>query len=137
MTSISLLHSEFGREGPLTVTRGQVHDYLGMTLDFTIPQKVQIQMFDFIDKMLEDLPADMDGTARTPAAEHLFNVSPTPKPLPADTVIMFHHNVAKLLFLCKWAWPDLQTAVTFLCTWIKSPDEDDYKKHARVMPVIS
>ena len=83
------------------VTRGLVHDYLGMTLDFKIPQKVQIQMFDFIDKMLKDLPADMDGTARTLAAEHLFTVNPTPKPLPEDTAVLFHHNVTKLLFL--WA----------------------------------
>jgi hypothetical protein len=29
---------------------------------------------------------------------------------------MFHHNVAKLLFLCKRARPDKQTAVAFLCT---------------------
>ena len=53
---ISLLHYEFGQDGPLTVTRGQVHDYLGMTLDFSIPRKVQIQMYDFINKMLDDLP---------------------------------------------------------------------------------
>ena len=130
---ISLLHNEFGQEGPLTVTRGLVHDYLGMTLDFKILQKVQIQMFDFIDKMLKDLPADMDGTARTPAAEHLFTVNPTPKPLPEDTAVLFHHNVAKLLFLCKRARPDLQTAVAFLSTRVKSPDDDDYKKLARVM----
>ena len=130
---ISLLCNEFGQEGPLTVTRGQVHDYLGMTLDFSIPHKVQIQMYDFINKMLEDLPIDMDGTVRMPATEHLFTVNPTPKPSLEETAVMFHHNVAKLLFLCKWAQPDLQTAVAFLSTQVKSPDEDDYKKLTWVM----
>ena len=130
---IGLLCNEFGQEGPLTITRGKMHDYLGMTLDFSIPQKVQIQMYEFIDKMLADLPTDMDGTARTPAADHLFTVNPTPKSLPEETAILFHHNVAKLLFLCKRARPDLQTAVAFLCTRVKTPDEDDYKKLARVM----
>ena len=130
---IGLLHDEFGQEGPLTVTRGKIHDYLGMTLDFSMPQKVQIQMYDFIDKMLADLPVNMDGTAWTPAADHLFTVNPTPKPLPKETAIMFHHNVAKLLFLCKRARPDLQTAVAFLCTRVKTPDEDDYKKLTQVM----
>ena len=130
---IGLLHDEFVQEGPLTVTRGKIHDYLGMTLDFSIPQKVQIHMYDFIDKMLADLPIDMDGTAQTPAADHLFTVNPTPKPLPEEMAIMFHHNVAKLLFLCKQAQPDLQTAVAFLCTRVKTPDEDDYKKLARAM----
>ena len=42
---IGLLHDEFGQEGPLTVTRGKIHDYLGMTLVFSILQKVQIQMY--------------------------------------------------------------------------------------------
>ena len=46
---------------------------------------------------------------------------------------MFHHNVAKLLFLCKRARPDIQTAVAFLCTRVKAPDTDDYKKLTRVM----
>ena len=130
---IILLHNEFGQEGPLTLTCGKIHDYLGMTLDFSTPQKVQIQMYDFINKMLVDLPINMDGTARTPAADHLFTVSPTPKLLPEETAIMFHHNMAKLLFLCKWAKPDLQTAVAFLSTRVKSPDEDDYKKLTRSM----
>ena len=46
---------------------------------------------------------------------------------------MFHHNIAKLLFLCKQAHPDLQMSVAFLSTNVKSPDEDDYKKFARVL----
>ena len=46
---------------------------------------------------------------------------------------MFHHNVAKLLFLCKQARPNIQTAVAFLTTCVMAPDEDDYKKLARVM----
>jgi hypothetical protein len=49
---------------------------------------------------------------------------------------MFHHNVAKLLFLCKRARPDIQTAVAFLCTRVKGPDTDDYKKLARVIKYL-
>ena len=133
---IRLLHDEFGQEGPLTVTWGWVHDYLGMTLDFSIPQKVQVHMYEFIDKMLDDLPTDMDGTARIPAAEHLFTINPKPVPLPKETTIMFHHNVTKLLFLCKRARPDLQTSVAFLSTHVKAPDEDDYKRLARIMQYL-
>jgi hypothetical protein len=46
---------------------------------------------------------------------------------------MFHHITARLLFLCKHAQPDIQTAVAFLCTPVKSPDNDDYKKLACVI----
>ena len=90
-------------------------------------------MYDYIDKMLADLPSDMDGVARTPVAEHLFTVNPTPKQLNEETAMMFHHNIAKLLFLCKQACPDLQMSVVFLSTCVKSPDEDGYKKLAQVM----
>ena len=49
---------------------------------------------------------------------------------------MFHHNVAKLLFLCKRARPDLQTEVAFLCTRVKAPDKDDYKKLTRLVKYL-
>ena len=71
---IDLLESEFGKEAPLTKSRGKIHEYLGMVLDFSIPGKVMITMFEYIKDMLKDLPKDMDGIAPNPAATHLFEV---------------------------------------------------------------
>jgi Reverse transcriptase (RNA-dependent DNA polymerase)/Zinc knuckle len=133
---IEQLEAKFGTpEAPLTVTRGKVHDYLGMTIDFSTPSKVKFTMVDYIKNMLDELPNDMDGEMATPAAAHLFEVNPNSSEmlLDATTADMFHHNVAKLLFLCKRARPDIQTSVAFLCTRVKAPDSDDYKKLARVM----
>ena len=134
---IKLLESEFAKEAPLTVTRGRVHDYLGMTLDFSIDGKAQIKMIDYIENMLKELPPEMDGEAATPAPNHLFEVNTeTAKLLDKQKADFFHHNVAKLLFLCKRARPDIQTSVAFLCTRVKAPDEDDYKKLTRVMKYL-
>lgn len=83
--------------------------------------------------MLDDVPKDMDGHATTPAAGHLFTVDSEAKPLDEETAHLFYHNTAKLLFLSKRARPDIQTAVAFLTTRVKGPDEDDYKKLGRVM----
>ena len=132
---IGWLEGEFGAEAPLTVTRGKVHEYLGMTLDFTERGKVKFTMIDYIENMLADLPSDMDGEAVTPAANHLFEVNENTAEMQLDpeTADLFHHFVAKLLFLCKRARPDTQTAVAFLCSRVKAPDTDDYKKLARVM----
>ena len=130
---IRTLEQEFGKEAPLTIQRGKVHDYLGMTLDFTNPGKVTIRMEDYIKNMLAELPEDMDGMATTPAAEHLFKVNEAPTYLNEKEAMFFHHNVAKLLFLCKRARPDIQTAVAFLSTRVKQPDCDDNKKLGRVM----
>ena len=125
---IRLLEEEFGKEAPLTIRRGKIHDYLGMTLDFSLVDKVQISMVDYTKNMLEELPEEMDGMAMTPAAEHLFKVNETPTYLDEKDSMFFHHNVAKLLFLCKRARPDIQTTVAFLITRVQHPDRDDYKK---------
>ena len=130
---IDLLEMEFGNEAPLTKTRGKVHEYLGMTIDFSEKGKVKFSMIDYVQKMLDSLPDDMTGESSTPASNHLFEVNPEATKLDEATSDMFHHNTAKLLFLCKRARPDTQTAVSFLCTRVKSPDADDYQKLRRVM----
>ena len=130
---IDLLERQFGKEAPLTKTRGKVHEYLGMTIDYSVPGKVKFSMIDYIKNMLDALPKGMEGEAATPASLHLFNVNEEADKLDDSTSEMFHHNTAKLLFLCKRARPDIQTAIAFLCTRVKAPDTDDYKKLRRVM----
>eukprot|EP00978_Attheya_sp_CCMP212_P027965 scaffold95216_cov68-Attheya_sp.AAC.3 len=66
----------------------------------------------------------MDGIAATSAPRHIFEINEmNPVKLDEDNSVMFHHNVAKLLFLCKRTRPNIQTAVAFLCTRVKSPDK--------------
>ena len=130
---IEYLSEKYGKEAPLTVTRGKAHRYLGMTLDYNINGKVQIKMIDYIDGMLTSLPENMDGESATPAGNNLFMVNPDALPLSASESEIFHHYVAKLLFLCKRARPDILTAVAYLSTRVKAPDVDDQKKLGRVM----
>ena len=133
---INQLEQEFGKEAPLTTCRGKIHDYLGMMLDFSLPGKVQIRMEEYIRNMLAELPEDMEGLATMPAAEHLFQINDTRTHLTDEDAMFFHHNVAKLLFLCKRARPDLQMAVAFLSTRVKNLDHDDYKKLAWAMKYL-
>ena len=67
---IDLIELEFGKEAPLTKLRGPVHEYLGMTIDFSVTGKVKFSMIDYIKDMLEGLPDDMTGESVTPAADH-------------------------------------------------------------------
>ena len=120
-------------KAPLVVTRGKVHEYLGMTLDFTIAGICRICMADYIIEILDDLPDAMSGTAITSAANHLFTVNATTEKLNDTDSQFFHHNTAKLLFLSKRARTDVQTAVAFLTTRVTQPDTDDIKKLGRVM----
>jgi hypothetical protein len=124
---IKISNDEFWKEAPITITRGKVHDYLGMTLDYSEKGKVKIKMLDYVDKMLTDLPAEMDGKAPSPEANHLLTVNCDQIKVEEKKSQLVHTYVAKTLFLCKRARTDLQTAVAFLSTRVKSCDEDDYK----------
>jgi hypothetical protein len=107
-----------------------------MTLDYSDKGKVKIKMPYYVEKMLADLPAKMDGEALTPAANHLFSVDGDQTKVDKEKAQFFHTYVAKTLFLCKRARPDLQTAVAFLCTRVKSCDEDNYKKLTRMLQFL-
>ena len=50
----------------------------------------------------------------------------------ADTHIS-HHFVAQLIYISKRARPDIQIAVSFLCTRVRGPATDEYKNLTRVM----
>ena len=72
---IEKLNGVYGKEAPLVVTRGKVHDYLGMTLDYSVDGQCKVIMKDYVEATLEALPNDMDGEAATPAAHRLFEVN--------------------------------------------------------------
>jgi hypothetical protein len=93
-------------------------------------------MLDYVDNMITDLPAEMDGEDLSPAAYHLLIVNDDQIKLDEKKAQFFHTYVVKTLFLCKRARPDLQTAVTFLSTRIKSCNEDDYKKLIRMLQFL-
>ncbi|VEU43169.1 unnamed protein product, partial [Pseudo-nitzschia multistriata] len=132
---LKLLEEEFGQDAPLTVTRGRIHDYVGMTIDYTEQGKVIFNMFDYVEGILSELPESLNETriTPTPASSHLFQTREDDTLLSTKDGELFHHFVAQLLFASKRARPDLQTAIAFLCTRVASPGEDDWKKLRRVM----
>ena len=60
-----------GNETPVTVTRGNLHDNLGMTLDIKTDGKVTILMEAHVENVFTDMPDSFDGSGTTAAAEHL------------------------------------------------------------------
>ena len=60
---VDLLNEHYGTETPVTVTRGDLHDYLGMTLDYGVEGKVSIRMEDYVENMLVDLHYQSSSTA--------------------------------------------------------------------------
>jgi hypothetical protein len=98
----------------MTVSRGKIHKYLGMTLDYTVCVQVKITMLDCIDEILTafDKAETKGGGMRTSAAPHsLFKVDESCVKLAQNKAVEFHNLVAKTLYATKRARPDTCTAI--------------------------
>ena len=105
-----------------------------MTLDFSKRGRVVVKMSNYVKNMLNDVPASMDGKVATPAAAHLFKVNmENPKLLGKDKKELFVHLVMQGQYLSQRGWPNIRTAISFLCSHLTCPDEDDYKKLTRLI----
>ena len=113
--------------GEVRISRGKKHEYLGMDLYFSTPGVVKFSMVKFTKQVVADFAQHLGKTSATPAADHLFQVCPDDQrtALSEEQARLFHRGVAQLLFLCTRVRQDTRTAVVFLYSRVKSPDEDD------------
>ena len=90
------LEDKYGRkEHPVKFVRGPRHDYLGMTLDYSVKGEVKIDMVKYVKSMVNDFPEDLGGkSCSTPANENLFKLNPRSGKL----------SQAKKEFFTLW-WP--------------------------------
>ena len=133
---IDQLNEEFGKEGPLNLSQGMVHDYLGMELDFTNPGSVLINMEASVNNMLCDVSKDMEGTAVTPVSSHLFQVNKDDPVLLCNEQKDIFVCVMQALYLSQHGRPDIRMAVSFLCGQLQSPDTDDYQKLTQLIKYL-
>jgi hypothetical protein len=136
-------NSMYGKHGKVTATRGQIHDYLGMELDYRKQGELKINKTKYVKNMLHDFPVKLGrkDMAKTPARDNLFNLGTRAK-LDTKRSEIFHifvakGLVAKGLFLCKRARPDIQQAILVLCTRVKDPNQADWEKLMRVMKYLN
>jgi hypothetical protein len=132
------LNNTFGTsKKPLAATVGDIHDYLGVAIDYSKKRKVKFTMYDYLEYILiEEMPVDMNGNAPTPASGDLFDVDEDSPLLNDKEADFFHRTTARLLFAAKRALPDLQVAVAYLCTRVKAPSQSDYRKLTRVIKYL-
>jgi hypothetical protein len=113
------------------VSRGKIHKYLGMTLDYKVCGQVKITMFDYVNEIIttSDKAEPKGGGTKTSAApDILFKVDKSCEKLKQDKAVEFHNLVAKTLYYTKQAMPDTCTAITFLTTRVRARDKDDWNK---------
>jgi hypothetical protein len=90
--------------GQMTVSRGRVHKYLGMTLYYTVHGRVNISMFNYVDEIInafDKAESKGGGTKSSAAPDDLFKVNEDREKLPPDKAVEFHNLVAKTLYATK------------------------------------
>jgi hypothetical protein len=77
--------------GELKVTRVLRHNYLAMTLDYTVPGTLKLDMTTYVVKMVEDLPAKIPGITKCPWNKNLFKDNKNAKQLSKEKAEIFIH----------------------------------------------
>jgi hypothetical protein len=83
-------------------------------------------MTKYVENMINEFPVKLGkkDVVKTLAGDNLFNLGLGAK-LDTKRSEVFHTFVAKGLFLCKRARPDIQQAILVLCTRVKDPNQAD------------
>jgi hypothetical protein len=92
-------------------------------------------MQDYIEKMINEFPEALKDS-NCPWNENLFKVNEEAEKLSKDKSELFHKFVAKGLFASKRTRPDILPAITFLCSRVKSLNENDWMKLIQMLEFL-
>jgi hypothetical protein len=128
---IERLEKEFTKEVLwITIVVSNKQSYLGMQIKVG-DGKMFLDMRYYLEKVLPE--HDHLQVLVGPGSKEGFAVDLSSPVLEEEQKKNFHTNVAKLLYLSKRARPDVIAIVGFLCTKVKAPTKEDWKKLQRVI----
>ena len=102
-------------------------------MDITLPGDKNVSMKRYIEEAIDEYQNDVTRIATTPAKKNLFYIDPESPRLDTEQADHFHSIVAKLLYVSKRARPDIQLAVSFLCTRVSCSTTSDVDKLIRLL----
>ena len=117
--------------GKMTVSRGKVHKYLGMTLDYTTKGLCKVTRLDYIEEVIKTfykMDPKATGTKTSAAPSDIFVVKEDCTKLTKEKSEQFHSVVAKMIFATKRARLNTGTAVSFMTTGVRESDKDYWSK---------
>ena len=121
---IGIMEDEFGK---IVMTRGKIHDFLGMKLEFLGDKRVKVDMRQYLLKAIEEFGEELSPVT-TLAKNNLMNVDPDSPKVTEEKQIKFHSIVMLLMYVALRGRRDLQPSLSVLLTRVQSATEDDYYK---------
>ena len=114
----------------LEIKIGNKHTYLGMDLKYNEDGTISIGMDDYVEEVIEAFGTQMKITSgiTSLARGSLFAVDENSDRLDEKRSKIFHHCVAKLLYVSKRCRLDIMLAVSFLRSRVSCSTEEDWLK---------
>ena len=129
---LNMLKKSFGE---ITMKTGIKHEYLGMIFNRINNNQISVSMDGYVNTILKDY--NITGTVVNPAGPNLFNVNNKSPLLDDKMKTIFHTIVAKLLYVSKRVRIDIATPISFLCTRVQNPSDDDWSKLQHVLKYLN
>ena len=119
----------------INMNRVNIHDYIGIYLDYSETGVVKVLMIKYLQKVLDKFPEELRGTSVAPVADHMFQVRWEDKTefLEEDRDKMLHNSVAQLLFMIPQSIRYIHIAVLLLTTRVKILNKDYWGEVERVL----
>jgi hypothetical protein len=117
------------RYGEISLTRGPLLNYIGMSIDFTHIGEARITMAGYVNEVLAS--SGVTGTT-----DGLFDVRCDADAVSEEMRVWFHRVVAQLLYLAKRVRPECLAAVAYLATRVTRCNSHDIEKLCRLVRYI-
>ena len=103
------------------------HDCIKIDMNWFLKSASMIDMMHCIESMLNNFFNSKSSIEKVTvsAAKYSFSINFKCSKLIEEFADEFHAIVTQGSFVCKRKRPDIQTAITFLCTKVKEPNMND------------
>ena len=119
----------FGQLGEVKMTQGPLHNYLEMTLDYSVSGQLSINMSHYVKKMVKEFPQEnLKGASVVSRWNENVSRYNDNIPFEKEQAELFHMVAMQGLFLCKCGPPNIAPAIAYLTTWVQKLNCADWTK---------
>ena len=122
--------------GHAEASRGKVHEYLAMTLDYTGEGKLKIDMSKYLDSIITEFPHGLPDRVKCPWTKNMLKVKKEENNMGDKKRAIFHSFMMKAVFLTEIVRADAHSSIYFLASRVKENTTQDWMKLLRVLSYL-
>lgn len=124
------------RFGDIAITRGKIHDFLGMKIHMLDDGTFSLLMTPYLQQAIDRSELNITNESSTPASGSLLEIRDDETLLVQRRADIFHSVVATLIYVGTRARGDLLPTLSFLSGRVSSPTDNDERKLKRLLGYI-